>query len=540
MRRLDPWAALLLGGFLAMGVVILLATPGPWHRVVGPAPPVQLAQPAPGDVAVYVLGGRESHCTGVLWLHLGEGGSSLTAIVIAPKAVGFAPGDGLAPLSDIVDAAGPQVATQALGQQLGVEIDAWVTLDRRALRKAIEAMFPMGEVRAARARYRAARAAWQGRGGAAKAWLSQYESLREALPRVSYDRLGVVAFSNYVLGFGFVQSDLTLQGVASLGEALRDLAPGAVDVRAGDVVVERCRGAEVWHLDQSRLESLRLSLAFGLTPSRGGAHVTVRSRRARVLVVAPMRRSLAEIYADEVRRSLRRSAGAPLEVTLVSGTDDRLAFRAARAMDEKETLAVLVGPAVTEEQAQAAATRTYAMLRRRRQEAVVSGPLPAAQEPSPEPVVNTTAPAARSQFPVSWLPAGVSASTTAAALRRAARATTETFVRACWPGVLAPDLVSTELGLSFIIARHTAVGVSTLTEEAAARLIERLRLWGYRGERLDEDTAGLPPVAAGTMVLYRSGYHKAAVSLAADLGLGAQALVKDDKASRALVVFGSD
>ena len=35
VRRLDPWAALLLGGLLALGVVILLATPGPWQRVVG-------------------------------------------------------------------------------------------------------------------------------------------------------------------------------------------------------------------------------------------------------------------------------------------------------------------------------------------------------------------------------------------------------------------------------------------------------------------------------------------------------------------------
>ncbi len=41
MRRLDPWAALLLGVLLALGVVILLATPGPWQRVVGKEPPVR-------------------------------------------------------------------------------------------------------------------------------------------------------------------------------------------------------------------------------------------------------------------------------------------------------------------------------------------------------------------------------------------------------------------------------------------------------------------------------------------------------------------
>ena len=55
-QRLDPWAALLLGVLLALGVVILLATPGPWHRVVGPPSAVQLEPPPPEDVAVFVLG----------------------------------------------------------------------------------------------------------------------------------------------------------------------------------------------------------------------------------------------------------------------------------------------------------------------------------------------------------------------------------------------------------------------------------------------------------------------------------------------------
>jgi hypothetical protein len=69
-RRLDPWAALLLGGLLAMGVVILLATPGPWQRVVGQEPPVRLEAPAPDDVALFVMGGRGGSCSGVVWLHL--------------------------------------------------------------------------------------------------------------------------------------------------------------------------------------------------------------------------------------------------------------------------------------------------------------------------------------------------------------------------------------------------------------------------------------------------------------------------------------
>lgn len=59
-RRLDPWTALVLGGLLAMGVVILLATPGPWQRVVGEEPPVRLEAPAPDDVALFVMGAGEA------------------------------------------------------------------------------------------------------------------------------------------------------------------------------------------------------------------------------------------------------------------------------------------------------------------------------------------------------------------------------------------------------------------------------------------------------------------------------------------------
>ena len=33
--RLDPWAALLLGSIVTLTLVILLAMPGPWQKVVG-------------------------------------------------------------------------------------------------------------------------------------------------------------------------------------------------------------------------------------------------------------------------------------------------------------------------------------------------------------------------------------------------------------------------------------------------------------------------------------------------------------------------
>ena len=233
MRRLDPWAALLLGVLLALGVVILLATPGPWQRVVGQEPPVRFETPAPDDVAVFVLGGRAGSCTGIVWLHLDPTQNALSAVVVAPRVSGFVPWGGAAPLAQVVDAAGAGAGAAALGRALGVSMDAWVTLDRRSLELVVQHLFPMTDVRAARTRYREARAAWRGRGAAERAWAAQYETLRVALPRVAFSELGVVAFSNYVLGFGFVESDLTLEGATSLGEALQEVDPARVSVRGG-------------------------------------------------------------------------------------------------------------------------------------------------------------------------------------------------------------------------------------------------------------------------------------------------------------------
>ena len=297
-RRLDPWAALLLGGLLAMGVVILLATPGPWQRVVGQEPPVRLEAPAPDDVALFVMAGRGGSCTGIVWLHLDAEKKALAAVVVAPRISGFSPTDGYAPVAAIAGSAGPSAAAAALGGALGVSIDAWIALDRKAMDLAVEAMVPMNEVRAARTRYREARAAWRGRGGEANAWATQYESLRVSLPQVPFEELGVVAFSNYVLGFGFVRSDLTLQGATSLAEALKEVDRDLVEVRAAPVIVERSRGGEVWHADASRVEPLRQSLALGIRPPETGRLITERARVARVLVVAP----LARQAADRLRR----------------------------------------------------------------------------------------------------------------------------------------------------------------------------------------------------------------------------------------------
>jgi hypothetical protein len=547
MRRLDPWAAIVLGGLLAMGVVILLATPGPWQKVVHTQPPVRLEAPAPDDVAVFVMGGRGGSCSGVLWLHVDAARKALTAVVVAPRVSGFSPTDGYAPIAAIAGSAGPSAAAQALGGALGVSMDAWVALDRAASDLAIQAMFPASAPRAARTRYREARSAWRGHGGDATAWATQYASLRVALPQVAFDELGVVAFSNYVLGFGFVRSDLTLQGVTSLAGALRDVDPGLVDVRAAPVVVERSRGGEVWHADASRVEPLRQSLAMGMRPPETDKLVTVRTRAARVLVVAPLSRARAGRYAAEVRRRLARSAGSAIVVTLVTGADDRLAFRAARELDRRPALAVLVAPPEPgDAAAPEAVAKVCAMLRDRGQEAVVSGPMPPGASGSTGTVTSDAleAAVADGRLPISWLPAAGTGASTAGAGRRAlvaaARANVETLIRACWPGTLAPDLSSTRLGFAFIAARHTGVGVLGASDTAVAGVLASLRLWGFSGGRLTLESGGWQPPLTGPAVFYRPGAKDAALALAGDLGLAPRSVVKSDDSPRMTVVSLGD
>ncbi|HEY5388108.1 MAG TPA: hypothetical protein VIL79_09435, partial [Thermoleophilia bacterium] len=305
-QRLDPWAALLLGVLVALGVVILLATPGPWHRVVGSPSAGRLEPPPPGDVAVFVLGGKGADCSGVLWLHLDHKKPSLTAVVVAPEIQVFVPRGGFAPLGHVVRDVGPRAAVDALGAALDVSFDAWVMVDRRALRLAFESMSSASAGHAGAREYTRAMAAWEWRGRRDDSVPAQYRALALALPRASYEKMQVVAFTNYVLGFGYVRSDLDLQGVTSLATALKALVPAKVQVRAAETIVETCRGADAWRLDPVALGRLRRSLAAGVMPAPATPRMERVARPALVLVVLPGAAG-AEAYLGEVRRSLRRS-----------------------------------------------------------------------------------------------------------------------------------------------------------------------------------------------------------------------------------------
>jgi len=548
-RRLDPWAALLLGVLLALGVVILLATPGPWHRVVGPPSVVQLEPPPPVDVAVFVLGGGGGGCTGVVWLHIDHVKPSLTAVVVAPDTQVFVPRGGFAPIRYVVRDVGPRAAVGALGEALGVTFDAWVTVDRRALRLALESMSPASEGHASVREYRHATAAWEGRDGPGAVLPGQYRALGLALPRASYDTMNVVAFANYILGFGYVSSDLDLQGVTSLATAFKALVPAEVQVQAVAAVVETCRGVDAWRVDRVALGRLRRALVAGETPPSPALRPKRLRRPARVLVVLPGAPG-AEAYVAQVRRSLRRSAGAPIAVRslIVSGPGDA-AQRVAALARRWRPLAVLVAPllgARSSAEMEGAAARLRSVgsyLRLSGRPAVMSAPLPlpAGNGPSADSAAAAVAAAAQAgSLPVSDLAVleGASAKPPARVASRAravARANVQTLVRACWSGVLSPKLASTRLAFEFAASRRTHVAVFAPSASAAARVATALRLWGYDAQPA-RGSAGSSSARAAVTISFREGMRRAALALAGDLGLRRTAVVADDGAPAALTL----
>ena len=581
LGRLDAWAALLLGVLVALAVVILLALPGPWHKVVKAGPGSRSSPPS--DVAVFASGAPGGTCDSIVWLHITASPSAVTAVVIAPDTQGFVPGAGLTPLRRVVDEAGPAAAAAALGRTVGVNMSAWVALDRQALRLVTDPMQPPGEGRIAEVRLRLAGSAWETAPTAAS-WLAQYTALQQGLPRIDLKAMSVVSFANYILGFGHVQSDLSLRTATSIATTLEWLSPSRTQVRAADVVVQTCRGGAAWHLDDVQLAQLRQWLAFGLAPPDQGPAIHRQAVPARVLVVLPGPRRHAGAYFAEARRRLRLSAGAPIAVRLLAVPDwSQVTARTAALVRSWRPLAVLVGPpglrrSDTGADAAAALRDLATLLREERKPAVFSSVLPPASasvpaslgsaSPTPgslgaatpglqaTPTLVATAspgsPAAAaaataairqalvaaalpvSQLAAAILPQGTTVAAATARMRAAAGANVATMVRACWPGALAPRLASTRLGFWYVARRRTTVGI---VEPAggAARTAARLRLWGYRTST--PVGGGWRPALTATSVYYRSGRREAALALAGDLGLRPGAVIADDSAPAGVTLY---
>lgn len=558
--RLDPWAALLLGSIVTLTLVILLAMPGPWQKVVGIASRPTAAVNPPDEVAVFVLGRENGACSGIVWLHIDQERGSLTASVLPPQTEAFVAGGGCVPLNRIVDDLGPQTAAAALGEVLGVELDAWVTLDRDALDLAVPTMFKGGGERPRRELYVAAARAWEGRDSLAAAWPVQYQTLRSALPEVALDQINVVAFANYLLGFGIMQSELDLQATTAVADMLRTLTPDDVRVRALPATAQVSGPGEKWTLQAVPLAKLRHTLAVGLTPPLAHPEATVRQRAARVLVVTPDTNVDGATYAREVRRALARSAGVPVTVTLVEATPATLNRRVKAAVAAQRPLAVLVAPPRWDgkTEARVAALRKLgATLRRLDQPAVISLPLgvwsPTLDQTGGYAEVSSAIKA--TGLPTSRISASLvsDAETRVARARLAARANVQTLVRACWPSRLAPQLASTRSGFSYAAAQTVSVSVLGPTMAAAERAAARLRLWGYNAQAVsagrwrpaapeqqtaaEESKAGAEGKGAAESqgkqggqeraLYYRAGLRRPALALGGDLGLKRSLIVAD-------------
>ena len=231
-------------------------------------------------------------------------------------------------------------------------------------------------------------------------------------------------------------------------------------------------------------------------------------------------------------------------MTLVAGADDRLAFRAARELDRRPALAVLVAPPASGD---AAVCRGHAGVRHAAEPPAGGGRLrPAACEGRQRGIENDVfaAAAVDGRLPVSWLPAAATPVSGEGSGRRAlvaaARDNVQTLVRACWPGTLAPALSSTRLDFAFVAARHTGVGILSASDASSAALLARLRLWGFPGARLATEDGGWEPPVTGRAVFYQPGARRAALALAGDLGLPARSVVQVDDSPRKVVISSAE
>ena len=294
------------------------------------------------------MGGRGGSCSGVLWLHLDAERHALTAVVVAPRVSGFSPTDGYAPVAAIAGSAGPSAAAAALGGALGVSMDAWIALDRKALDLAVEPMFPMSEVRAARTRYREARAAWRGRGGdrARLGDAVREPARRPPAGRVRGARRGRLLELRARVRVRAQRPDASRARRRWPRRSRRSTATWSRSAprrsSSSAVAAGRCgtRTRAAW----SRCTS---PWCWGCAPpgDRAAGHASARGPRASSSIAPAVASRAPPATRPRSRRRLAVSAGAPVEVTLVSGADDRLAFRAARELDRRPALAALVAPA---------------------------------------------------------------------------------------------------------------------------------------------------------------------------------------------------
>ncbi|MBN2204420.1 MAG: hypothetical protein JW767_05295 [Thermoleophilia bacterium] len=565
-RVLDAWGALLLGVAVVLGVMILLATPGPWREVVG-APPADAPEAAPRDVAVFVRGGAEGDdCTAAVWLHVEHEQPSLTAVVVPVQTQVAVPKAGFDRLCRVVRLFGPEQATAALGEALGVSFAGSVSLSAEGLSAAVPTMFPSGDSQRERRQRRAALRAWAGRGDAATVARRQTDQLAEALPRVPLESLSVVAVANYALGSELAESDLDLQQLTALARSAREVRAYAVAVRALPVVRETRGEGVFWRPREGAADRLADCLRLGLRPPRTAVAVTTVERTGGVVVALPagLGAMAAAEFTEGLRSAVAETAGPGIDVTTARYGWDGSADSLAAIVTVSQPLAVVLvsetrgagtayEDAGTTAEGRAATFDCAERLERLHQPAVVVDPV--ADVPEGDeleatdelertglPVVSVRVPGGGAATVASTVPSaadtasaatgtGVTPAGVAADWSEAGAAAAAAAVRACWPAVLAPGLPGTSRGVTF--AERRTVEVAVLEGDGAAADLVWLAVCGYMPEAADGDWA---PEAGVVRVAHHPGLRRLAVAVAGDLGVTDALVVEDADAPSPVTV----
>jgi hypothetical protein len=528
LRRLDAWAALVLGILVALGVIILVATPGPWHVVVRSAPQVRLVAPPPSDVAVFVNGtAQPGRCTGVVWLHMRYDPPSLAFVVVPPELQGGLGAAGFESLARIVRDAGPAAASRALGQTLKVRMGSWAYLDRNSLQTAFPGGLGGTETRTSRARLRALRRAWSAGEPAHSRFALQTSFLREVVGGSSLVGLNLVAFVNYVLAGPGVDTDLTLQGVSAIGTVLKTAPPDAVGVGALPVVNLQRGPYSRWLPQRLALLALRQAFAFDAATPAFRPVVTDRRLPSRVLVLtSESERPLLRAYRDALGRSLRVSAGRQVGVDVVPVATPIAALRVVERRAARPPLAVVVAigrqrPAAPEGIEQGLRL-LLATLRAAGQPAIVSevpGTAGGAWTKVNQAIDRAAAASGTPLSPVAPLLTSPMAAVRPADVRLYARwagLNAGALVRAVQPAYFAPDLLSTRSDFDYYQRTRTSVAVTGAEAIRVARQAASVANLGFGA------VAGRPgdvPLTTHRALYYRPAAVLPALILAGELQL---------------------
>jgi len=449
-------------------------------------------------------------------------------------------------------------------------------------------MFPGGDTLAERRQRRVALRVWAGRGDATGVFRRQTESLAEALPRVPFESLSVVAVANYALGSELAESDLDLQQATALAERARDLRAHDVAVRALPVVREVRDEGVFWRPRPAEVERLVAALDLGLWPPRTDGGVETATRPGGVIVALPaaMDVALAGRFMTGLRDAVAGSAGPSIEVTTLRyGPSALEASFTATVAAARPLAVVLVGaPERAGEEAEAETARAQtidcaAVLRALYQPSVLVVPVvdsgvgeelrpPDELEETGLPLVVAAVPGDGSgdaasaasttsstpgptespspaSPPASPLPPPTSPeepSTSPAigsgavldsrpAWEQTGRLAAAAAVRACWPVVLAPSLPGTRRGVTF--AERRTAGLTVVEAEGAAATRAWLAACGYV---VEADGGEWAPEAGVVHVVHHPGLRRLAAAVAGDLGVATALIAEDEDAPAPLTV----